>query len=95
MEAAVVAWESRSITGTAVRIYSRLLDAEAWIVFDDEAAAALRRDGVNCLVIFAEEAEVLAGMANADARALLDALAKVQRTMPGARLRRVLPLYDA
>lgn len=95
MEAAVVAWESRSITGTAVRIYSRLLDAEAWIVFDDDAAAALRQGGVTCPVIFPEEAEILAGMAESDAHALLGALAKVQRAMPGARLRRVRPLYDA
>lgn len=79
--------ETRQACGEAARIYSKFLDVELWIASDEEMAADLCREGVDLPILLPEEAEILAGMAEADARSLLGALAKIQRALPGARLR--------
>jgi hypothetical protein len=84
------AYEERQ-RGELARIYSRVLGAELWIAPDEEAADELRRDGVTLPVLLPSEAMVLGGMAEADAGELFAALARVQRVMPGSRLRSVTP----
>jgi TubC N-terminal docking domain len=78
----------------AVRIYSKVLDAELWIAPDEEAARRLeeelRTEGSSLAVVTAAEALVLGKMAEADAREVFRALAKIQHVMPGARLREVI-----
>jgi hypothetical protein len=73
-----------------VRIFSRLLNSELWVVEDEQAAADLHREGVTLPVILADEAKILADMTEADARALLEMLAKIQRTFPSSRLRKII-----
>lgn len=89
MEGAGRAWKQRT-RSESVKIHSRVLATELWIAASEEAAQELHRDGVTLPILLPEEAEVLAGMAEADARALFATLAKIQRVMPGARLRKVL-----
>lgn len=72
-----------------VRIYSRLLDAELWIVADEEAAEELRREGVTLPILLPDEAMILGKMAQADAGEVFGALARIQCVMPGSRLRSV------
>ena len=86
MEMASAVWEQRTKSECA-QIYSRILDAEVWIAATEEAAAELHREGVTLPVLLPSEAEVLAGMAEADAQALLSVLAKIQRANPRSRLR--------
>ena len=74
-------------TAEAVRIHSRILDAEFWIAADEATAAELHREGVLLPVLLPDEAEILAGMAKADARTVLESLEKIQHVTPGARLR--------
>jgi hypothetical protein len=74
----------------SVRIYSKVLDCELWIAADEKAAADLHREGVTLPVILADEAKILADMAEADARGLLELLARIQRTLPDSRVRSVI-----
>lgn len=73
----------------AARIWSRVLDAELWIAADEEAADELQREGVTLPVLLPSEAMILGRMAAADAREVFATLARVQRVMPGSRLRSV------
>ena len=68
--------------------YSKVLGAEVWIVTTEEAAEELRRDGVVLPILLADEAMILGRMFKIDARAFA-VLARIQQTMPGARLRSV------
>jgi hypothetical protein len=74
----------------AARIFSRVLGVEIWIAADERAAADLHREGVTLPVILVDEAKILAGMADADAWALLELLARIQTKLPGSRLRGVI-----
>jgi hypothetical protein len=95
MEEASRVYETRP-QAKAVRVYSRVLDAELWLAADEDAAAELNGEPVMLPVLLPAEAEILAGVAQGDARALLEALAKIQRVMPAARLRGVVSgTYDA
>jgi hypothetical protein len=73
----------------AVRIYSHILDAALWIATDETAAAELHREGVQLPVLLPDEALILGRMAESTARDVFAALARVQRVMPGSRLRSV------
>jgi hypothetical protein len=88
MEEASRAYEIR-LRSEAVRIFSRVLGAELWIAASERAAEELHREGMTLPVLLPEEAQILAGMAQADARELLATLGKIQRAIPGARLRNV------
>ncbi len=68
--------------GAAVRIYSRHLDAEVWIVADDEARLELT--GEQIPVITAAEAMRLGRMHEAEARALITAATAALRTLGGS-----------
>lgn len=88
MEAASRAYADRR-REASVRIFSKVLGAELWIAPDEQAAAELQREGVTLPVLLPAEAMILGRMAESDARALLAALAKIQRVIPGSRLRSV------
>ena len=70
----------------SVRIYSKVLDAVLWIAPDPVAAAELHPEGP---VLLPNEAMILGRMAEADAREIFATVARVQRAVPGARLREV------
>jgi hypothetical protein len=73
MEAALAAHD-RAHGADAVRIYARLLDTELWIAPDEQTATDLERElraeGDYRIVLTPGEAEIIAGMAETDAREL-------------------------
>jgi hypothetical protein len=86
LEAAARAYERRQ-RAEAVRIFSKVLGTELWVATDETVAAGLRRDGVTLPVLLPDEAMILARMAEKDAREIFAVLVRVQRVMPGSRLR--------
>lgn len=92
MEEASRAYEQRQ-RGECVRIFSRVLGVECWIVETDADAGRLETElkakGDARVVLTADEAMILGKMAENDARELFAALGTVQRVMPGSRLRSV------
>lgn len=80
--------------GESARVYVPSRGRELWIASDDEEAAEeLRRDGVELPVLLPSSPprrRSLGTMANSDARAPFEALAKIQRVFRGSRLRKFL-----
>lgn len=80
-------------------VSSRVLGEDVWLAPHEVRAERLERElraeGDRRLVFTVDELLPLADMLEADRRALLAALARIKRTMPGAILERVTPAETA
>jgi hypothetical protein len=78
----------------AVRVFSRVLDAEIWLVADEDReafAAEIVAEGDTRPIVTTSEAMILGRMLETDAREIFAIVARVAAIMPGARLVDVLP----